>query len=316
MLAAEAYVPVHQPVMLREVVDLMAPARGGVFVDGTYGAGGHARALIEGGAHRVLAMDRDPHAAAAAAPAGIDVHCGAFSGLCGVLRGQGVAAVSGVLLDLGVSSDQLDNPDRGFSFMRPGPLDMRMDCSGESAADLLDRVDEHELAEILKFYGEEPHACRIARAILGEHRREPLRTTADLARVVAEASPAGRRRVHPATRCFQALRIAVNDELSELRRGLAAAERALSAGGVLCVISFHSLEDRIAKRFLSARAGGGGSWRHMPEAVPSPPPSFEILTRRPLRPGREEVARNPRARSARLRAARRTAVPAHQGDPS
>lgn len=308
--------PVHLPVMLRGVVDLMAPARGGVFVDGTYGAGGHARALMEGGAHRVLAMDRDPHAASVPAPAGIDVHCGAFSGLGGILRDQGVTAISGVLLDLGVSSDQLDDPARGFSFMRPGPLDMRMSCSGESALDLLDRVNEHELADILKSFGEEPHACRVARAILRAHRREPLRTTAALARVVADACPASRRRVHPATRCFQALRIAVNDELNELRRGLAAAERALSAGGVLCVISFHSLEDRIVKRFLSARSGREGSWRHLPEAAPSPPPSFEILTRRPLRPGREELARNPRARSARLRAARRTAALAHQGDPS
>lgn len=314
MLAVEPNVTVHQPVMLREAIDLLAPGRGGVFVDGTYGAGGHSRALIEQGAHRVLGIDRDPDAAASAPPVGVTVRQGVFSELCDVLQDAGISAVCGVLLDLGISSDQLDDAARGFSFMRPGPLDMRMSGTGESAASLLDRIDERALEKILKDFGEEPRASRIARAILGAHRRSPLRSTIELARVVAEASPPGSRRTHPATRTFQALRIAVNDELEELRLGLLAAERALSPGGVLCVISFHSLEDRIVKRFLAARAGGGGGWRYLPESK-SPPATFEILTRRPLRPSREEVESNPRARSARLRAACRTVAPINQGDP-
>ncbi len=315
--AMEAAATLHAPVMRDEAVAALDPARGGVFVDGTFGAGGYARALLEGGADRVIAIDRDPDAIARGM-AWADrydgrltlVH-GRFGDLDAIAEAQGAPAVDGVALDVGVSSMQLDEAGRGFSFMRDGPLDMRMSRDGPSAADLVATLDEGRIADILHHYGEERAARRIARALVRARAEEPVETTRRLAEVVAAALPPQRPgQIHPATRSFQALRIAVNDELGELARALAAAERALGEGGVLAVVSFHSLEDRIVKRFLQLRGGRAprGS-RHAPEQVEEAP-AFALMTRRAEGPGEDEVRRNPRARSAKLRAARRTGAPA------
>lgn len=284
----------HEPVLLAEVVRLLAPAPGKLVVDATVGTGGHAEALLLQGA-RVVGLDRDPHALALAqerlAPFGDQVQFlhGNFRDLPAHLSCLGVRQVDGVLFDLGASSLQFDSPERGFSFSADGPLDMRMDPSGPTtAADLVNHLSEPDLARILWEYGEERHSRRIARALV---RARPLHTTAELARVVARAvgDTARRYRIHPATRTFQALRIAVNDELGALEAGLAAAVSLLPPGGTLCAISFHSLEDRIVKQFLRREALAG---------------RVEAITKKPVVPGEEEVARNPRARSAKLRAGR------------
>jgi 16S rRNA (cytosine1402-N4)-methyltransferase len=303
----------HEPVLRDAVVAALAPARGGVHVDGTLGAGGYTRALLEGGAARVIAIDRDPDAIAAARGWADDwgdrltlVHA-RFGALDVVAAEHGAPGVDGVALDVGVSSMQLDQAPRGFSFLRDGPLDMRMAQDGPTAADLIAQADEATLTDLLRRYGEERAARRIARAILAARAEEPIETTARLAAVVAEALPPHRPgQIHPATRTFQALRIAVNEELDELADALAAAERALAPGGVLAVVSFHSLEDRIVKRFLRERSGRApNASRHAP-AASGPPPSFEPLSHGVQTPDEAEIARNPRARSARLRAARRT----------
>jgi 16S rRNA (cytosine1402-N4)-methyltransferase len=305
----------HVPVLLDEVVAALAPRRGGVFVDGTLGAGGYTRALLEGGADRVIAIDRDPTALARAEGwagdygARLTLVEGRFGDLDALA--EDVAPVAGVALDIGVSSMQLDEAGRGFSFLRDGPLDMRMERAGPSAADLVAELDETALADILFHYGEERASRRIARAIVAARAEAPVETTARLAEIVAAASPPQRPgQIHPATRTFQALRIAVNDELGELVRALSAAERILAEGGVLAVVSFHSLEDRIVKRFFQQRGGRApkGS-RHQPETQ-ADAPRFTLMTRRAAEPGAHEIARNPRARSAKLRAARRTAAPA------
>ncbi len=303
----------HIPVMASEVVAAIAPRPGGRYVDATFGRGGYSRALLASAPCRVLALDCDPAAEGAAAELARD--CGdsfrfrraQFSEMEGIAADEAFAPADGIAFDLGVSSGQLDEPTRGFSFA-PGPLDMRMSGEGPSAADLVANLDEDSLAHLIRRYGEEPRARRVARAIAWARNEAPIRTTDRLAAIVARAAPSDGR-IHPATRTFQALRIAVNDELAELDRGLEAAERLLAPGGRLAVVSFHSLEDRAVKRFLRERSDGapGGS-RHRPPTSPSHPACFRMLHRRATRPGAAEIAANPRARSARLRAAERLAA--------
>ncbi len=315
----------HLPVLPGEVVDALRPRPGGNYVDGTFGAGGHAAALLEAADCRVFAIDRDPAAierARALAPrhgGRLEPIDGRFGEMDALVRARHDGPVDGVLLDLGVSSPQIDDPARGFSFLRDGPLDMRMGRDGPSAADVVAGESEAGLADIVYRYGEERHARRVARAIVRARAEAPIRRTGRLAEIVRRAVPAARRpgAIDPATRTFQALRIHVNDELGELDRGLAAAERLLSPGGRLAAIAFHSLEDRRVKAFLRARQGRGeGRSRHAPPAPePRREPSFRAVARKPARPGRAEVAANPRARSARLRVAERTAAPAWSAPP-
>jgi 16S rRNA (cytosine1402-N4)-methyltransferase len=296
----------HIPVLLAEVVAALAPAPGETIVDATFGAGGYTRAIAAGGA-RVIAFDRDPDAIAAGQAAGDEgvslVHA-EFSAMAGHVD----MPVDGVVMDIGVSSMQLDQAARGFSFQQDGPLDMRMAQAGESAADFVNTADEAAIADVLYLYGEERQSRRVARAIVNAR---PITRTAELASVVRRAlghKPHDKK--DPATRTFQAIRIHVNRELGELADGLAAAEQVLKPGGRLAVVTFHSLEDRMVKRFLRERSGGepAGS-RHRPAAVAAHAPTFEI-TARAVRAGEAELAANPRARSATLRTARRTAAPA------
>jgi 16S rRNA (cytosine1402-N4)-methyltransferase len=284
-------------------------------VDGTFGAGGYSRALLERGAS-VIAFDRDPtvarfaEALAADFPDRFRLVRRRFSEMVEGLGEIGVASVQGVTLDIGVSSMQLDEAERGFSFLRDGPLDMRMGGAGETAADLVNTAPESELAHIFWAYGEERASRRIAHVLVRRRAERPFERTLDLAETI-EKAVGGRRGapVHPATRVFQGLRIAVNEELSELQAGLNAAERLLEPGGRLAVVTFHSLEDRIVKAFLTERAGlkPAGS-RHLPPGAAGPEPTFELLFRGAREPSEAEVAENPRARSAKLRAARRTAA--------
>lgn len=309
--AASAPAIAHVPVMLGEALSWLAPRDGGLYIDGTFGAGGYTRALLESADCRVVAFDRDRAAIARGAElaarfgARLDLRHERFGALDSATP-PGTA--DGVALDLGVSSPQIDDPTRGFSFRADGPLDMRMEDEGPDAAALVNAAEEGELAHIIASYGEERLARRIARAIV---RARPLTRTAALADVVRRAVPRAADGIDPATRTFQALRIAVNDELGELDRGLDAAERALAPGGVLVVVAFHSLEDRAVKIFLRTRSGSAPQTsRHLPPEVRrGAAPSFEMLTRRPVRPTETECARNPRARSARLRAGRRTPAP-------
>ena len=290
----------HVPVMLREVLEALSPTNGESYVDGTFGGGGYSRAILEAADCRVLGIDRDPDAIARGRKL-VD----AFGGR--LTLGQGEFSrmdefsgpTDGVVLDLGVSSFQFDEPARGFSFREDGPLDMRMSRSGISAADVVNGADERTLAQIIARYGEEKNARRIARAIIAAR---PIAGTAQLAKIVADAQgPAAlRHAIHPATRTFQALRIHVNDELGELERGLEAALKILKAHGRLVVVSFHSLEDRIVKRFLTQRSTQAPrASRHAPPGAAARP-LFELMTS--LTPSEAEVAANPRARSARLRA--------------
>ena len=303
----------HRPVLLRPILDAVAPVSG-LWVDGTLGAGGYTRALLDAGAAHLIAIDRDPLAHRMARVWAADYGDrltlveDRFSAL-DMHTGAGMAA--GVVLDLGVSSMQLDRPERGFSFLRDGPLDMRMGRAGRSAADIVNTVDEATLADILFLYGEERASRRIARAIVRARAAAPIETTAQLASLIEGCLPRPKPgQAHPATRSFQALRIAVNDELGELVAGLEAAERALATAGWLAVVTFHSIEDRIVKRFVQARSGGlGRGSRHAPEVTP-PVARFTPAPRRAIAPDAPEIAANPRARSARLRLARRTDAPA------
>jgi 16S rRNA (cytosine1402-N4)-methyltransferase len=308
--ATQAVPAPHVPVLLEEVIAALAIAPGETHVDGTFGAGGYTNALLEKGAARVYAFDRDPDAiqageALAASSGGrLTLVSERFSRMRQALAGHGVEAVDGVTLDIGVSSMQLDQAERGFSFQGDGPLDMRMSRAGESAADFLNTASEEEIADVLWRYGEEPKSRRIARAIVAAR---PLERTGQLAEIVRRALGwhAGMKK-DPATRTFQAIRIHLNEELQELEGGLEAAEQVLKPGGRLAVVTFHSLEDRLVKRFLKTRSGDvpAGS-RHLPERSVGAPASFEAVAR-PVRAGEEETARNPRARSATLRVARRT----------
>lgn len=307
----------HAPVLLAEVIEALSPGPGDVVIDATFGAGGYTRAILATGAE-VIALDRDPtvqlHADAVANdfPGRFQLVRTPFSGLAEAFADSGKARLDGAVFDIGVSSMQLDQAERGFSFMRDGPLDMRMSGEGESAADIVNTWDHGPLAHILKLYGEERQSGRIATAILRRRTSAPFTRTLDLAEVVEKAL-GGRRGAptHPATRTFQALRIAVNDELGELTAGLEAAEATLSPGGRLAVVTFHSLEDRIVKAFLTERSGNapGGS-RHAPVAVETRKPSFTLAFKGAREAGEAELAANPRARSARLRAAVRTEAPA------
>jgi len=305
----------HIPVLVEEVVHALAVAPGETHVDGTFGAGGYTKAILEKGAARVIAFDRDPEAIQAGeslvALSGerLTLVPERFSRMRQALTARGVDRVDGVTLDIGVSSMQLDQPERGFSFQGDGPLDMRMGADGPSAADFVNQADESELADVLFHYGEEPKSRRVARAIVAAR---PIARTGELAQIVRKAlghHPGMKK--DPATRTFQAIRIHVNEELHELEGGLAAAEQVLRPGGRLAVVTFHSLEDRIVKRFLKSRSGSqaAGS-RHRPAANETgPAPTFEAVGR-PVRASEAEVKANPRARSATLRAARRTAAPA------
>ena len=296
----------HIPVLLDEVVAALAPAPGETMVDATFGAGGYARALLAAGSS-VIAFDRDPDAIAAGQALGLDnlrlVHAD-FSSMEAALD----APVAGITMDIGVSSMQLDQAARGFSFQADGPLDMRMAQEGPSAADFVNEADEGEIADVIFQYGDEPKSRRIARAIVAAR---PVTRTAELASIVRRAvgwKPHDKK--DPATRTFQAIRIHVNRELDELAEGLAAAERVLKPGGRLAVVTFHSLEDRMVKRFLRDRSGAAPSGsRHLPAATAATAPSFEKVGRA-VRAGEAELARNPRARSATLRTATRTAAPA------
>ena len=308
----------HRPVMLTEVLAVLSPRDGGVYVDGTFGAGGYSRAILEAADCVVWAIDRDPDAIRrgeelAAAYAGrLHLVQGQFGEMAALLRERNVTLVDGVALDLGVSSPQLDRPERGFSFRADGPLDMRMGGEGPTAADAVNELDESELADIIYQLGEERHSRRVARAIVEARRQAPITRTLALADIVRRVVPRSRDGIDPATRTFQALRIHVNDELGELDRALVAAETLLAPGGRLAVVAFHSLEDRRVKAFLRARAGASPrTSRHLPAAQEEGrAPTFSLIKGGTIKPSKEETAANPRARSARLRGAERTGAPA------
>src|SRR6185312_125588 len=306
----------HIAVLGREAVEALHPRDGGIYVDATFGAGGYSRMILATAGTKVIGIDRDRTAIAGGFDL-VDQSAGRltlvedrFSNLADVCAAQGVTAVDGVVMDVGVSSMQLDQAGRGFSFRLDGPLDMRMGQAGPTAADVVARASEGDLADIIYLLGEERQSRRIARAVVADRQETPFTTTRSLADLIGRIVRSKPGDIHPATRTFQALRIFVNEELEELQTALAAAERVLKPGGRIVVVSFHSLEDRIVKNFLSERAKTGGGSRHLPE-VAQGAPSFQLLTRRPVVAGEDEVAHNPRARSAKLRAAERTAAPAH-----
>ncbi len=309
----------HVPVLGAAAIDHLAPQAGGIYIDGTFGAGGYSRAILAAADCRVIGIDRDP--AAIAGGADLVAQSGGrlslsedrFSQLDAVARDLGYEKADGVVLDVGVSSMQLDTAARGFSFRLEGPLDMRMGGDGPSAADVLACIGERDLAHVIATLGEERHARAVARAIVAERSKAPIETTRALADIVGRVVHAKPGTIHPATRTFQALRIFVNEELSELAEALAAAERILKDGGRLVVVSFHSLEDRIVKTFLAERSRNAGVSRHLPVSA-GPAPTFSLLTKKPLVADEAEIARNPRARSAKLRAAMRTAAPARPLD--
>lgn len=309
--------PGHIPVLLAETVAAMALRDGDLVIDGTFGRGGYAAAFLAAARCQVIGIDRDPdaiahgQAMAQAHDGRLQLIEGRFSEM-DRLVGRLADAVA---LDLGISSPQIDQPERGFSFRADGPLDMRMSRHGASAADIVNGATEQELVDIVRNYGEERFARRVARAIVEERLAAPITTTSRLAEIVRRSVPRSKDGIDPATRSFQGLRIAVNDELGELTRGLAAAERILAPGGRLAVVSFHSLEDRQVKRFLASRSGAAPApSRHLPAPANDPAPTFRVINRKPVEPGAAELAMNPRARSARLRAAIRTEAPPWAGE--
>jgi 16S rRNA (cytosine1402-N4)-methyltransferase len=310
----------HISVLGREAVEMLSPRDGGIYVDATFGAGGYSRSILATAGTRVVGIDRDRSAIAG----GFDLVDGSagrltlvedrFSNLAEVCAAQGLGAVDGVVMDVGVSSMQLDQAERGFSFRLGGPLDMRMgQDDGPTAADVVAKASEADLANIIYIFGEERHSRAVARAIVAGRKEAPITTTKALADIVSKVVRSKPNEIHPATRTFQGLRIFVNAELDELHLALAAAERVLKPGGRLVVVSFHSLEDRIVKNFLSQRGKAATGSRHLPE-VAQAAPSFQILTKRPVTPTDAEISANPRSRSAKLRAAERTAAPAHAAD--
>jgi len=311
----------HIPVLGRPAVEFLNIRDGGVYIDATFGAGGYTRAMLAAADCKVIGIDRDPSAIALGADlvrqAGdrLVLVEGHFSALDAIVRDCGYEAVDGVVLDVGVSSMQLDQASRGFSFRLDGPLDMRMSGQGLSAADIVNTASERDLANIIFLLGEERHSRSVARAIVKARRLALIRTTFALADIVASTVRARPGDIHPATRTFQALRIFVNGELQELAAALQAAERVLKWKGRLIVVSFHSLEDRIVKTFLARRSKTPGGSRHAPE-VKSPVPTFRVLTKRPVVANEIEIAHNPRARSARLRVAERAETPARADDVS
>jgi 16S rRNA (cytosine1402-N4)-methyltransferase len=303
----------HVPVMLPEVLAMLAPRDGGIYLDGTFGGGGYAGAILDSCRCTLWAIDRDPDAITRGAalvaryPGRLHLLRGRFGDMLALLGQHGVSTLDGVVLDLGVSSFQLDDPSRGFSFRADGPLDMRMGREGPTAADLVNRLSERELADLLYELGEEHAARRIARAMVAARDTAPIVTTSRLADIIRGVLPPDRSGIDPATRSFQALRIRVNDELAEIERALDQAARLLAPGGRLVVVAFHSLEDRIVKRFMATAAGRSPvPSRHDPRSLAERPhANFRLLTARPLRPAAHETDANPRARSARLRALER-----------
>ncbi len=306
----------HIPVMLDEALEALAPRGGEIYVDGTLGAAGYAKAIMSA-AHdaRVYGIDQDPWAIEnAKGIQGLETLHGNFADMEALLAGAGVRKVHGIVLDIGVSSVQLDRPGRGFSFREDGPLDMRMNTNAaQTAADIVNAESEAELADIFYYLGEERHARKIARAIMAARKEGRIDTTFQLAEIVRRSVPHSRKdKSDPATKTFLALRIAVNDELGALKKGLAAAERLLAPEGRLVVVTFHSLEDRIVKDFFTERSGRApNASRHLPAAGSGPGPTFRVLKRK-VRPSEAEIARNPRARSATLRAGIRTREPARE----
>jgi 16S rRNA (cytosine1402-N4)-methyltransferase len=306
----------HIPVLLNAVLAALAPRDDGVYVDATFGGGGYSEALLKAAHCRVFGIDRDPDAMRRGRDLAerygerLRLLEGRFGDLAQLLAPANTDPVAGIALDLGLSSTQLDTPERGFSFRFDGPLDMRISGAGQSAADLVATLSESDLAELIRGLGEERFARRIAGAINAARQRRPIQRTTELAEIVRAVVPQSEPGQDPATRTFQALRIAVNDELGELDRGLAAAEQLLAPGGRLAVVSFHSLEDRRVKEFLRRRSDmAPRASRHRPVGAETPSPSFTLLTRRAVKPSAAEIAHNPRARAARLRAAARTAAP-------
>ncbi len=308
--------PRHVPVLGRQAIEMLRPRDGGIYVDATFGAGGYSRAILDTAGTRVIGIDRDRSAVAG----GFDLvnRSGSrltlvedrFSNLAEICAAQGISSVDGVVMDVGVSSMQLDEAERGFSFRLGGPLDMRMGHDGPTAADVIAKASEADLANIIYIFGEERHSRGVARAIVAARKQAPITTTRALADIIAKVVRSKPGDIHPATRTFQGLRIFVNEELDELHLALSAAERVLKPGGRLVVVSFHSLEDRIVKNFFAERGKAGGGSRHLPE-IALAAPSFVILTKRPVTPDDAEISANPRARSAKLRAAERTQAPAH-----
>lgn len=303
----------HQPVLLSEVVSALSPRDGAIYVDGTFGAGGYSRAILEAANCTVFAIDRDPDAVRDAQPlldrfkGRLHILQGRFGDMAKLLATQGIDQVQGVTLDLGVSSMQLDQAERGFSFRFHGPLDMRMEQEGETAADLVNKMAEQPLADLIFTFGEEKKARRVAKAIIAARALAPITTTQQLAEIVRRAiGPTPANRIDPATRTFQALRIAVNDEMGEIDRGLDAADAILAPGGRLAIVSFHSLEDRRVKAFLRSRSTSAprGS-RHLPEMPRAEAPRYRLISPGGIKAGEAEIAGNPRARSARLRVAER-----------
>lgn len=311
----------HIPVLLEAVLAALRPGDGEIFIDGTFGAGGYTRAILGAASTRVIAIDRDPSAIAGGQPLVAEyidrllLHGGRFGELDMIAKQHGFAQVDGVVLDIGVSSMQIDKAARGFSFAQDGPLDMRMDQSGRSAADIVNETDEDELANIIYRYGEERLSRKIARTIAIDRQLTPFTSTRQLAELIARIVHHKPTDIHPATRTFQALRIAVNDELGELERALVAAERILKPGGRLAVVSFHSLEDRIVKQFLAVRSGRGRApSRLLPGEIAPPAATFMLEGKQPVTASESELSSNRRARSARLRHAVRTdAKPPHHG---
>jgi 16S rRNA (cytosine1402-N4)-methyltransferase len=310
----------HVSVLRDEVIDALMVKDGGVYVDGTFGAGGYSRALLEAANCTVWGIDRDPLAQKFGDalnrdyPGQITVLSGRYGDMADLLSGVGVGQIDGVALDIGVSSMQIDDPSRGFSFRGDGPLDMRMGDSGMTAADVVNEFAEKELADIIYQYGEERASRRVARAIVNLRSEQAITRTSQLASAVRSAVAKSKDGIDPATRTFQALRIYVNDELGELDRGLQAAEKLLGPGGRLAVVSFHSLEDRRVKTFLQDRSGAGPRpSRHMPVIAGSDlKPTFRLIKKGGIKPSQDETANNPRARSARLRVAERTDAPIRQ----
>ena len=308
----------HLPVMAKEVISGLNIRDGGIYVDGTFGRGGYTQAILEAAATRVFGIDRDPAAITFGAELSskydgrLTVLEGCFGDMASLMTKAGVSQIDGVTLDLGVSSPQIDDPVRGFSFRFDGPLDMRMGSVGPTAADFVNEAAEEEIADVIYHYGEERYSRHIARAIVEAREGDPILTTSQLVKIIHQNVRRSKDGINPATRTFMALRIQVNDELGELERGLVGAEEILSPGGRLAVVSFHSLEDRIVKSFLHEHSGatGRGS-RHMPELPDAAPiPSFSLVKRGAIKPGKDETSTNSRARSARLRVAERSDAPA------